>query len=474
MSFQIETNHKTCIGEGVLSVRNHVIAKYTGAGISTVNQHLSYSTPCAMSPSCILYENSSRTVFLIDIPTSITLGQDLPHTASPEPTTPTKKDGKRKHILSTPPLRAPYASPPEPKTDKARAQVLQRIPALERGFHAEIEPLVREGLREIREGYGKGGGDSREWCLGRHVIDDMGAGSLMSQGNGDGDVTETEDSRAYEQALEDRDPPVILSPTHANTFESISGLRDVIVKNTSAQSAALVAGHPPCVFNIPPLSNFLLCTLSTSRAESGSDLIPGLPRDQRFNLILLDPPWPNRSVRRSGHYHTQTYLDMDILTQQIGDILRIHLLGMGGGQDEPIAAIWVTNASKSRKAAYDAIQSAGLSVCEEWVWIKTTTNGEPITPVDGLWRKPYEILMIGKRNFQSREGNITRRVIAAVPDVHSRKPGLKELFEKVFFSTSPAGYTALEVFARNLTAGWWACGNEVLKFTEEGWWVDDI
>ena len=81
--------------------------------------------------------------------------------------------------------------------------------------------------------------------------------------------------------------------------------------------------------------------------------------------------------------------------------------------------------------------------------------------------------MIGKRNFQSREGNITRRVIAAVPDVHSRKPGLRELFERMFFSTS-TGYSALEVFARNLTAGWWACGNEVLKFTEEGWWVDDI
>lgn len=429
-----------------------------------------------MSPSCILYENFSRTVFLIDIPTSITLGQDLPHTASPEPTTPTKKDGKRKHILSTPPLKAPYPSPPEPKTDKARAKVLQRIPALERGFHAEIEPLVREGLREIREGYGYS--DSREWCLGRHVIDDE-AGSLMSQGNGDGDgdVAETEDSRAYEEASKDRVPPVILSPTDANIFESIDGLRDVVVKNTSSQSAALVAGHPRRVFDIPPLSNFLLCTLSTCRTEPGSgslNLIPGLPRDQRFNLILLDPPWPNRSVRRSRHYHTQPYHDMDILTQHIRDILRVHLYnGTGGGRDESIAAIWVTNATKARKAAYDAIQSAGLSVCEEWVWIKTTANGEPITPVEGLWRKPYETLIIGKRNLHSMgEGNVTRRVIAAAPDVHSRKPGLRELFERMFFPTS-TGYSALEVFARNLTAGWWACGDEVLKFNEEGWWADD-
>ena len=432
-----------------------------------------------MNRSSILYENSSRTVFLIDIPTSIAVGQDLPHTTDPEPaTTPTnsinqrpKKETNKRCILSTPPLKAPYPSPPEPKTDKARAKVLQRIPDLERGFHAEIEPLVREGLQEIRESYGD---DNREWCLGRHMIDD-GAGSFMPEDGGSAGV-ETEGSRLSDGTLKYRDPPVILSPTDANTFESIAGLRDVVVKNTSAESAALViqrleskTGHPR-IFHIPPLSNFLLCTLSTSKTKPGSDLIPGLPRDQRFNLILLDPPWPNRSVRRSGHYHTQPYFDMDILTQHVRDILQVHLSnGTGGERDGSIAAIWVTNASKARKAAYEAIQSAGLSVCEEWVWIKTSTNGKPITPVEGLWRKPYEILIIGKRTLQS--GNVIRRVIAAVPDVHSRKPGLRELFERMFFSTS-TGYSALEVFARNLTAGWWACGDEVLKFNEEEWWVD--
>ena len=33
-------------------------------------------------------------------------------------------------------------------------------------------------------------------------------------------------------------------------------------------------------------------------------------------------------------------------------------------------------------------------------------------------------------------------------------------------------YVAMEVFARNLTAGWWGCGNEVMKFNDEGCWVD--
>ena len=34
-------------------------------------------------------------------------------------------------------------------------------------------------------------------------------------------------------------------------------------------------------------------------------------------------------------------------------------------------------------------------------------------------------------------------------------------------------YEALEVFARNSTAGWWGWGNEVLKFQGREHWIDD-
>jgi N6-adenosine-specific RNA methylase IME4 len=244
------------------------------------------------------------------------------------------------------------------------------------------------------------------------------------------------------------------------------------------------------------------------KPSNSTDPIPGLPRDRKFDLILLDPPWLNRSVRRSGHYHTQSYLEGDLLTQHIRDILRVHLQNshyipptdnendvistqklVEKQTHRSIAAIWITNSAKARKTAYDAIQGVGLSVCEEWVWIKTTTNGDPITPLDGLWRKPYEVLVIGMKQHprlqtdpigKGGDGVVTRRFIAAVPDVHSRKPNLREIFEKIFFGgTSPSGqwgdivaYSALEVFARNLTAGWWACGDEALKFNSEEWWVN--
>ncbi len=38
----------------------------------------------------------------------------------------------------------------------------------------------------------------------------------------------------------------------------------------------------------------------------------------------------------------------------------------------------------------------------------------------------------------------------------------------------PSDYQALEIFARNLTAGWWSCGDEVLKFNWEGCWTEGL
>lgn len=261
---------------------------------------------------------------------------------------------------------------------------------------------------------------------------------------------------------------------------------------------------------------------------------------------------------------------MDLLTRRLTDILSLHAYrasptpitrtesGESAAESNPsprqskesIAAIWITNAEKARRAAYTALSSSGFRICEEWIWIKVTAKGEPISPPSALWRKPYEILVIGRRNenqdqdqhrnqdqnqnqnFSSSQStvntdmhihmhmqpdpasigpnsepdfhtlipmpmdgqlNITRRVIAAVPDLHSRKPNLRELFERIIFTQVDSGptttsssishgarslspqvrpYTALEVFARNLTAGWWACGNEVIKFNDLECWVE--
>ncbi|KAL2814068.1 MT-A70 family [Aspergillus cavernicola] len=513
------------------------------------------------SKSSILYQNHNATIFLIDIPTSIAVAQELslPQTP-PNVFSDTKPNfnqpvpgehDQRKYLVSTPPLKTPYPPSSEPKTEAAKARVLARIPHSERVVAETIEPLLSVTLGEIRSSYRQGS----DWCLPRCSVPGESADSEYERGTSTGvagvrrkrmraDETPTAHNEEYrflpgEQAIKPADgsisqPPLILSPG-LNRFEYRGELCNLIVKNTSLETATVTAccsyssnkpsrdtkqgysrpqlqGH---TFIIPPLSNFLLCNLPISTPSPASsnhpcqtNPIPNLPQTQKFNLILLDPPWSNKSVRRSRHYQTQSYSDSELLTQKICDILTVHSHTPSSFMDEEmdmnsenqsnlsIAAIWITNSTKARNAAYDSLTGAGFSICEEWIWVKTTIDGEPVTPISGLWRKPYEVLVIGKKQQQQHavfsasdsDSGILRRVIAAVPDVHSRKPNLREVFERVFFvddgpgSDSSLGmlgssacgirYSALEVFARNLTAGWWACGNEVLKFNSEEWWID--
>lgn len=464
----------------------------------------------------------------MDIPASISLAQGLSsdyhhhnnnHNNYEETSSKRVKRQKRqrqvenKNILSTHPQQRPYSTPPEPKTEKARARVLGRIPLPERVFHEDvIAPLVMGGLEVLRRECGR-----EKWCLGRYVLG--GDGELLGAGAGNGPGTGFgyDYGDEYDRGDDDDDdddedkPPMILSSTSENVFGSMCEIRGVPVRNSSMESAMLViredkgstaapgsgpGPRPRTRFIIPPLSTFLLSTLQMQtptpkpKPTPNREVIKGLPTTQKFNLVLLDPPWPNRSVRRSRHYHTQSYTDMDALTRTIRDILRGHLpVALGPetsapGEDKCMAAIWVTNSYKARMAAYEAIQGAGLVVVEEWAWVKTAVNGEAVLPVEGVWRKPYEVLVIGGVSVDGDSragdgdgdgvsvdrgrGNVVRRVIAAVPDVHSRKPNLKEVFEEVFFGASC--YSALEVFARNLTAGWWGCGDEVLRFNSEEWW----
>lgn len=516
--------------------------------------------------SAILYHNAENTIFLVDTPHSIALAQESVWSSSigKKEQAPQSQDysaplqgescKKRRWLLSTPPLETPFPST-EPKSHAARAKVLERIPTSEQRFHGEfIRPLVESALAVLQNEYQIRGG---RWCLPRRVRDDESQHQLNASAPPAGrqfnsvrkrrkeDISEAdhEAQGAGEDEVSQVMPPVILSSTAINSFESMSELNDSIVKNVSSESVTLVIrsmshpdGHISTEYIIPPRANFILCTLPISQPETSHyskivaipHPIPAIRQDQKFNLLLFDPPWPNRSVRRSKHYQINDYSEMEILTQRLRDILRTHAYHTGQSPIEnfairtsqhdgdaqsrmSLAAIWITNAEKARRAAYDALTGTGFRVAEEWVWVKTTVDGQPISAVDGLWRKPYEILVIGRADYgggtvdlsfaattesSSSHGDdllginpagIKRRVIAAVPDLHSRKPNLKDVFERVFFmegygngssecnklDASVQSYSVMEVFARNLTAGWWSCGNEVLKFNASECWVDE-
>ncbi|KAL7932748.1 MT-A70 domain-containing protein [Trichoderma chlorosporum] len=185
----------------------------------------------------------------------------------------------------------------------------------------------------------------------------------------------------------------------------------------------------------------------------------------QFNLIVLDPPWPNRSARRkkTGSYSTASSL-AEIQQLLLNIPVPLHLTPDG------LVAVWITNKS----SVYDLVTSPrglfaswGLELVTQWTWLKITSSGEPIFDMESAWRKPWETLLVARRIGAKAPVPLRPRVIVAVPDVHSRKPNLRRLFEDVL----GRDYAALEVFARNLTSGWWSWGDQVLQFQAAEHWV---
>ncbi|RFU74486.1 mt-a70 family [Trichoderma arundinaceum] len=217
---------------------------------------------------------------------------------------------------------------------------------------------------------------------------------------------------------------------------------------------------------------------SQARIPHGAEYLHGsiqglrqafIDRAPQFRLIVLDPPWPNRSAKRkkAGSYNIATNLsEIQHLLSSIP--VPSHLASDG------LVAMWITN----KASVLDLVTSPkgifaswGLELVTQWTWLKITSSGEPLFDIESTWRKPWETLLIAKRVGAKAPSGLKPQVIVAVPDRHSRKPNLRRLFQD---SLGP-DYPALEVFARNLTSGWWSWGDQVLHFQASEHWtnVDD-
>ena len=388
---------------------------------------LSTALPISCAMSCILYQ--TETGILLDIPKSIAEGSGV-------------------QVISAVGGRLePYPST-EPKPSK-RVRLLASIPVDEQIYYRKLETLITKELTAVRDGMGQ-----RKWCLDREDAVMASTDYLPTEGR-------SPDSRITTK------PPLILSACE-NQLSSMDCLENTIVFNPSNEAVKLniAAGR---YFRIPPHCTFLLASIEHSihSFQTSPTLLsrcPGISAG-KFDFILLDPPWSNRSVKHAKVYHTFEYQQAEHPFHYALHIVDQHLSQSG------ITAIWITNKRAIRTLVMRALHNLGFELLEELIWLKTTVYGEPLTPLDGLWRKPYEILLLLRRDKAACHSlsplleypDVKRRVLIAVPDAHSRKPCLKEPLKPLL----PDGYRALEIFARNLTAGWWSWGDEVLKFNEE-------
>jgi N6-adenosine-specific RNA methylase IME4 len=388
--------------------------------------------------SAILYRDASSSVALLDIPMSIALAQG------------TGGGFPLKRLMSCVPLQQPYHSN-EPKSDAARAKLSQSNEE-EIRIDQGIQSLVSEALSKIQDVH------NGRWCLDRWVTSQPEHTPLPW----------TPISGSPQSTIM---PPLILS-AHLNQVSSYDEIHDQLVWNPT--NGPTVLKVEKAKFIIPPLCYFLPSRVEHSQsvfAHMATNLLPSTPSCNvgEFDFMLLDPPWPNRSVRRSKSYMTSESQSADPWTS-VSRFLNRHLAISG------LIGVWITNKPSIRNEVLKTFREWKVLLIEAWVWVKTTAAGEPILPLDGIWRKPYEILLLGRKmevvpvqwpSLSPFPAEVCMRVIAAVPDLHSRKPCVKELIETYFQYKQ---YRALEVFARNLTEGWWSWGDEVLKFNLEHNW----
>ena len=416
----------------------------------------------------ILYQNEVKDITIIDLPTSITLAQNLPGTLLTDYA-----------LCSSEPLQEPHKSI-EPKSLSARANVLSRL-AQDRDAEHDLTShlVIRESLDKIRKNY------RGEWCLPRQLSPLAERRKGKKRKFDDVDVVTQQEPELLELQKWERfgrkfapQSSSVLNLSATSNRYILSGYQALshrVICNPQSEEVLLMTPDPKAEYRIPPLSRFYLGGIDNQTVKWFSQSvfkIYSTPSSSaglgQFDFILLDPPWQNRSVTRSQNYKTTKGSNPLFAVQ---GILSKHIASKG------IVACWITNNASARMAALKAFEDWNVCLIEQWIWVKITAQGEPVYDMEGLWRKPYETLLVGRKTDKPLEHDTSEvnhpkevkyRFLAAVPDFHSRKPCLKSLIAPLMQNSET--YRALEIFARNLTAGWWAWGDEVLKFNWQGHW----
>ncbi|CAM4507833.1 N(6)-adenine-specific methyltransferase METTL4 isoform X1 [Caretta caretta] len=203
---------------------------------------------------------------------------------------------------------------------------------------------------------------------------------------------------------------------------------------------------------VPPKSSFLLSDISCMQ--------PLMNYKNKYDVIVIDPPWQNKSVKRSNRYnHLSSW-----------QIKQIPIPSLAA--PNCLVVTWVTNRQKHLRFVRDELYPHwSVKTLAEWHWVKITRSGEFVFPLDSSHKKPYEVLVLGRVqgiiDFPLRKSDVEvlpipdHKLIVSVPcTLHSHKPPLTEILTEYIKPDAEC----LELFARCLQPGWTSWGNEVLKF----------
>lgn len=181
------------------------------------------------------------------------------------------------------------------------------------------------------------------------------------------------------------------------------------------------------------------------REEMLTEKIVSLP-DQRFGLILADPPWrfEVRSVNgmdraADNHYPTQT----------TEDIMLLDIPGISA--PDCILYLWAT--VPMLPDALRVMKAWEFKYKSHCVWMKNKLG-------TGYWfRNQHELLLVGTKGKVPAPlmGTQWSSVVQDNVTAHSKKPEQFYRMMEQYFPTVPK----LEMYARSAREGWSVCGLEV-------------
>jgi N6-adenosine-specific RNA methylase IME4 len=177
---------------------------------------------------------------------------------------------------------------------------------------------------------------------------------------------------------------------------------------------------------------------------------PPLP-DEKFDLILVDPPWHFQDYRNRKSARNIPYGLMDL-----DAICRLPVAQCAA--PNAVLAIWVFGAGVAQTLR--VINAWGFREANEgFVWIKVAKNARPHPGMGQSTRKDSESMWLAKRgNGLPRQDKGVGQTIVAQRREHSRKPdeaytALERLYGDV---------RRIELFSRRERPGWARWGNELL------------
>lgn len=232
-------------------------------------------------------------------------------------------------------------------------------------------------------------------------------------------------------------------------FLPMSDLFNIFISNDDNLSVLSVQTDQGNItsFHLPPKSSFVMSDMTDM-----SPLTDQARSYNGFDLIVMDPPWPSKAVSRSSSYST---------LNDIYDLFKLPMRSLLASKS--LICIWTTNNDKHRRFIENKlIPDWGLTFLTRWYWLKATANGRELFPREGSNRQSYEVVYLAATNVQEFKDVPHDYVIIGCPVGHSRKPPLGQILEQFL----PQPSAPLELFARNLTAGWTSWGNEVLHYQQ--------